>query len=154
MKFFVSLIAIALVGIVVFIVGLEFLMSSGGDNQQDRPQGSKAEQSKEERTGGEKARKQEEKLEWVAGIVLKAASDKHAVIVKPDNGKRQLYTYKPDEVKVTLDGKESGPDAIDQGQRINIGYKKVTTNKDREVNAAKAIILASRNGTPGDQTTG
>jgi hypothetical protein len=159
MKFFVSLIAIALVGSVIFVVGLELLMGSGGDNQQDRPQGSKAEQSKEEqskekRTGGETAKKKEEKLEWVVGIVLKAGTDKRAVIVKPDNGKRQLYTYKPDKVKVTLNGKEAGPDAIDEGQRINIGYEKVTSNKDREWNVAKSIMLASRNGTPGDESTG
>jgi hypothetical protein len=159
MKFFVSLVAIALVGSIIFAVGLQLLFGSGGDNQQDQPQGSKAEQSKaeqskEKKTGGEKAKKREEKLEWVAGIVLKAASDKHAFFVKPDNGERQLFTYKPDEVEVTLDGKEAGPDAIDEGQKISIGYKKVMSNKDREWNVAKTIMLASRNDTPGDESTG
>jgi hypothetical protein len=90
----------------------------------------------------------------VAGIVLKAASDKHALIVKPDNGERQLFTYKPDEVEVTLDGKEAGPDAIDEGQRVSIEYKKVTTKKDREVNAAKSIELESKSGSAGDESTG
>jgi hypothetical protein len=159
MKFFVSLVAIALVGSIIFAVGLQLLFGSGGDNQQDQPQGSKAEQSKveqskEKKTGGEKAKKREEKLEWVAGIVLKAGTDKHAFFVNPDNGERQLFTYKPDEVEVTLDGKEAGPDAIDEGQRVSIGYKKVTTKKDREWNVAKSIKLESKNGSPGDESTG
>jgi hypothetical protein len=155
MKFFVSLVAIALVGSIIFAVGLQLLFGSGGDNQQDQPQGSKAEQSKaeqskEKKTGGEKAKKKAENLEWVAGIVLKAPSDKHAFFVKPDNGERQLFTYKPDKVEVTLDGKEAGPDAIDEGQKISIGYKKVTTKKDREWNVAKSIKLESKNGSPED----
>ena len=154
MKFAVSLVAIALVGSVIFVVLLELFITGGGSNQQDRSQGSKAEQSKQERTAGEKAKEEDEELESVAGIVLKAASDKHALIVKPDNGERQPFTYKPDEVEVTLDGKEAGPDAIEKGQRVSIGYKKVTTKKDREVNAAKSIELESKKGSPGDESTG
>jgi hypothetical protein len=154
MKFVVSLVAIALVGSVMFVVLLELFVGGGAGNSQDLPRGSGAEQSKQERSGGEKAKKEGEELESVAGIVLKAASDKHALIVKPDNGERQPFTYKPDEVKVTLDGKEAGPDAIDKGQRVSIGYKKVTTKKDREVNAAKSIELESKKGSPGDESTG
>jgi hypothetical protein len=154
MKFVVSLVAIALVGSVLFVVLLElFVVGSGGDTQ-DQARGSGAEQSKQERAGGEKAKKRAEKLEWVAGIVLKAASDKHALVVKPDDGERQTFTYKPDKVEVTLDGKEAGPDAIDKGQRVSIGYKKVTTKKDREVNVAKSIKLESKNGSTGDESTG
>jgi hypothetical protein len=93
-------------------------------------------------------------MESVEGIVLKAASDKRAFFVKPDNGKRQLFTYNPDKVEVTLDGKEAGPDAIDEGQRVSIGYKKVTTKEDREWNVAKSIKLESKNGSPGDGSTG
>jgi hypothetical protein len=154
MKFVVSLVAIALVGIVLFVVVLELFIGGGADNSQDQSQGSQAEQSKQERTGGEKAKKEAEKLEWVAGIVLKSASDKHAVIVKPDNGERQVFTYKPDKVEVTLDGEEAGLDAIDEGQRVSIGYEKVTTNKDREVNVAQSINLESKNGSPEDESTG
>jgi hypothetical protein len=149
MRALVSLLAVGLA------VGLVVTGCGGGGNQQDnQSQGSKAEQSKQEKTGGEKAKKKAENLEWVAGIVLKAPSDKHALFVKPDNGERQLFTYKPDKVEVTLDGKEAGPDAIDEGQKISIGYKKVTTKKDREWNVAKTIMLASRNDTPGDESTG
>jgi preprotein translocase subunit SecF len=154
MKFVVSLVAIALVGTVLFVVVLELFISGGADNSQDQSKGSQAEQSKQERTDGEKAKKEAEKLEWVAGIVLKSASDKHAVIVKPDNGERQLFTYKPDKVEVTLDGKEAGLDAIDEGQRVSIGYETVTTNKDREVNVAQSINLESKNGSPEDESTG
>jgi hypothetical protein len=154
MKFVVSLVAIALVGIVLFVGLFALFFSGGADNSQDQSQGSQAEQSKQERTGGEKAKKKAEKLEWVAGIVLKSASDKHAVIVKPDNGERQVFTYKPDKVEVTLDGKEAGLDAIDEGQRVSIGYEKVTTNKDREVNVAQSINLESKNGSPEDESTG
>jgi hypothetical protein len=154
MKFVVSLVAIALVGSVLFVVLLELFVGGGGGDPQDQSQGAKAGQSKQERTGGEKAKKEGEKLESVAGVVLKAATDKRTVFVKPDNGERQPFTYKPDEVEVTLDGEEAGPDAIDKGQRASIGYKKVTTNKDREVNVARSIELQSKNGSPGDQSTG
>jgi hypothetical protein len=148
MRALVSLLAVGLA------VGLVVTGCGGADNSQDQSQGSQAEQSKQERTGGEKAKKKAEKLEWVAGIVLKSASDKHAVIVKPDNGERQVFTYKPDKVEVTLDGKEAGLDAIDERQRVSIGYEKVTTNKDREVNVAQSINLESKNGSPEDESTG
>jgi hypothetical protein len=135
----VSLIAVGLA------VGLVVTGCGGGGNQQDnQSQDSKAEQPKKERAT---------KLESVEGIVVKSIPDKRTVFVKPDNGERQPFTYKPDEVKVTLDGKEAGPDAIDKGQRVSIGYKKVTTNKDREVNVARTIELQSKNGSPGAEST-
>jgi hypothetical protein len=136
----VSLIAVGLA------LGLVVTGCGGGGNQQDnQSQDSKAEQPKKERAT---------KLESVEGIVVKSVPDKRTVFVKPDNGERQPFTYKPDEVKVTFDGKEAGPDAIDKGQRVSIGYKKVTTNKDREVNVARTIELQSKNGSPGAESTG
>jgi hypothetical protein len=135
----VSLIAVGLA------LGLVVTGCGGGGNQQDnQSQDSKAEQPKKERAT---------KLESVEGIVVKSIPDKRTVFVKPDNGERQPFTYKPDEVKVTLGGKEAGPDAIDKGQRVSIGYKKVTTNKDREVNVARTIELQSKNGSPGAEST-
>jgi hypothetical protein len=155
MRFAVSLIAIALVGSVVFVVLLELSVGGGGGDAQDQSQGSKAEESKQERTGGEKTKKEgATKMESVEGIVVRSVPDKRTVFVKPDNGERQPFTYKPDEVKVTLDGKEAGPDAIDEGQRVSIEYKKVTTKKDREVNVAQSIKLESKSGSPGDESTG
>ena len=117
----------------------------GGDQQDNQSQGSKAEQPKKEGAT---------KMESVEGIVVRSAPDKRTVFVKPDNGERQPFTYKPDEVEVTLDGKEAGPDAIEKGQRVSIEYKKVTTKKDREVNAAKSIELESKSGSAGDESTG
>jgi hypothetical protein len=146
-------VAIALVGSVIFVVLLELFINGDAGNPQDQSQGAKAGQSKQERTGGEKVKKEGENLESAAGIVVSSAPDKRTVFVKPDNGERQPFTYKPDEVEVTLDGKEAGPDAIDKGQRVSIGYKKVTTNKDREVNVARTIELQSKNGSPGDEST-
>jgi hypothetical protein len=136
----VSLIAVGLA------VGLVVTGCGGGGNQQDnQSQGSKAEQPKKERAT---------KLESVEGVVVRSVPDKRTLFVKPDDGERQTFTYKPDKVEVTLDGKEAGPDAIDKGQRVSIGYKKVTTKKDREVNVAKSIKLESKNGSPGDESTG
>ena len=135
----VSLIAVGLaVGLVVTGCG------GGGDQQDNQSQDSKAEQPKKERAT---------KLESVEGIVVRSVPDKRTVFVKPENGEPQPFTYKPDEVEVTLDGKEAGPDAIDKGQRVSIGYKKVTTNKDREVNVARTIELQSKNGSPGAEST-
>jgi hypothetical protein len=136
----VSLIAVGLA------VGLVVTGCGGGGNQQDnQSQGSKAEQPKKERAT---------KLESVEGVVVRSVPDKRTLFVKPDDGERQTFTYKPDKVEVTLDGKEAGPDAIDEGRRVSIGYKKVTTKKDREVNVAKSIKLESKNGSPGDESTG
>ena len=117
----------------------------GGDQQDNQSQGSKAEQPKKEGAT---------KLESVEGVVVRAVPDKRTFFVKPDNGERQSFTYKPDKVEVTLDGKEAGPDTIDEGQRAEIGYKKVTTKKDREVNVAKSINLESKSGSAGDESTG
>jgi cytoskeletal protein RodZ len=143
MKFVVSLVAIALVGSVIFVVLLELFVGGGAGTQQDnQSQGSKAEQPKKEGASNR---------ESVEGVVSRSVPDKRTVIVKPDDGERQPFTYKPDKVKLTLDGKEAGPDAIDKGQRATIKYKKVTTKKDREVNVAKSIELESKKGSPGDE---
>jgi cytoskeletal protein RodZ len=143
MKFGVSLVAIALVGSVIFVVLLELFVGGGAGTQQDnQSQGSKAEQPKKEGASNR---------ESVEGVVSRSVPDKRTVIVKPDDGERQPFTYKPDKVKLTLDGKEAGPDAIDKGQRATIKYKKVTTKKDREVNVAKSIELESKKGSPGDE---
>jgi hypothetical protein len=132
--------------VLLIAVGLVVTGCGGGGNQQDnQSQGSKAEQPKKEGAT---------KLESMEGNVVRSVPDKRTVFVKPDNGERQLFTYKPDKVKVTLDGKEAGPDAIDKGQRAEIGYKKVTTKKDREVNVAKSIELQAKNGSPGDEPAG
>lgn len=143
MKFVVSLVAIALVGSVIFVVLLELFVGGGAGTQQDnQSQGSKAEQPKKEGASNR---------ESVEGVVSRSVPDKRTVIVKPDDGERQPFTYKPDKVELTLDGKEAGPDAIDKGQRATIKYKKVTTKKDREVNVAKSIELESKKGSPGDE---
>ena len=150
MRFVVSLIAIALVGSVIFVVLLELFVGGGGGDQQDnQSQGSKAEQPKKE---GKK--EGATKLESVEGIVVRSVPDKRTLFVKPENGEPQSFTYKTDEVEVTLDGKEVGPEAIDKGLRAEIGYKKVTTKKDREVNVARSIELQSKNGNPEDEPTG
>jgi hypothetical protein len=147
MKFVVSLVAIALVGSVIFVVLLELFVGGGGGDQQDnQSQGSKAEQPKKE---GKK--EGATKLESVEGVVVRSVPDKRTFFVKPDDGELQPFTYKTDEVEVTLDGKEAGPDAIDKGQRATIGYKKITTKKDREVNAARSIELESKKESPGDE---
>jgi cytoskeletal protein RodZ len=143
MKFVVSLVAIALVGSVIFVVLLELFVGGGAGTQQDnQSQGSKAEQPKKEGASNR---------ESVEGVVSRSVPDKRTVIVKPDDGERQPFTYKPDKVELTLDGKEAGPDAIDKGQRATIKYKKVTTKKDREVNVAKSIELESKKGSSGDE---
>ena len=136
----ISLIAVGLA------VSLVVAGCGGGGNQQDnQSQGSKAEQPKKEGAT---------KLESVEGVVVRSVPDKRTVFVKADNGEPQSFTYKTDKVEVTLDGKEAEPDAIDKGQRAEIGYKKVTTKKDREVNMARSIELQSKNGNSGAETTG
>jgi hypothetical protein len=132
--------------VLLIAVGLVVTGCGGGGNQQDnQSQGSKAEQPKKERAA---------KLESMEGNVVRSVPDKRTLFVKPDDGERQTFTYKPDKVEVTLDGKEAGPDAIDEGQKAEIGYKEVTTKKDREVNVAKSIKLQSKNGSPGDEPAG
>ena len=153
MKFVVSLVAIALVGSVIFVVLLEVVVSGGEGNAQDQARGAGAEQSDRDKTGEEKAEKEAENLEWASGTVLKAAPDKRALVVRPDDGERQLFTYKPENIEVMLDGEKAGPDAIDEGQRLRVGYKEVRTNKDREVRVARSIMLESKNGSPGGESS-
>lgn len=138
----VSLIAVGL-AVVLVVTGC----GGAGTQQDNQSQGSKAEQPKKEGASKEGASNRES----VEGVVSRSVPDKRTVIVKPDDGERQPFTYKPDKVKLTLDGKEAGPDAIDKGQRATIKYKKVTTKKDREVNVAKSIELESKKGSPGDE---
>jgi hypothetical protein len=139
MKFIVSLVAIVLVGSVIFVVLLELFLSGGGGEQQ-------------ERTQKEKAPKE---IEYVTGIVSEVDTDEQTVSITLNNGKRRSFTYSLGKVKVTQDGKEVGPDAIDKGQRVRIKYLRGTTKEGRKEKFTPSIKIQSGSGTKnGGEGTG
>ncbi|MFL5990606.1 MAG: hypothetical protein ACJ73W_01250, partial [Rubrobacteraceae bacterium] len=80
--------------------------------------------------------------------------DKHKVIVRPHKAKVVIFKYKPDNINVTLAGKQVEPDAISAGQQATVSYVK-TTKDGREVNVARSIWLQPGSGaTQGNETTG
>jgi hypothetical protein len=145
MRFLVSLMAIGLVASLI-------MTGCGGGTQQNNPsQGSKAQQTKQERTSKQGAAKRES----LNGTVARTLPDKDKVIIRPENGEVVPFKYKPDKVKVTLEGKTAKPDAISKGQKATVKYVKKTTKKNREVNIARSIELKSATGAKhGGETTG
>jgi hypothetical protein len=138
MKFIVSLVAIVLVGSVIFVVLLELFLSGGGGEQQ-------------ERTQKEKAPKE---IEYVTGIVSEVDTDEQTVSITLNNGKRRSFTYSPDKVKVTQDGKEVGPDAIDKGQRVRIKYLRGTKEGRKEKFTPSIKIQSGSGAKNGGEGTG
>jgi hypothetical protein len=133
MRFLVSLLAIGLAASLI-------MTGCGGGTQQNEPsQGSKSQQSEQERN----SKQQAAKTESLSGRVAKTLPDKDKVIIRPENGKVVRFKYKPDKVKVTLEGEEAKPDAISKGQKATVKYVKKATKKDREVNLAQTIWLKS-----------
>ena len=70
--------------------------------------------------------------------------DKDKVTVKPKSGAAMTFRYKPDKVKVELDGKKAEPDAIREGQSVTVRYLKFA-----KVNIARSIKLHSKSGKSG-----
>lgn len=138
MKFIVSLVAIVLVGSVIFVVLLELFLSGGGGEQQERTQKEKA----------------PKKIEYVTGIVSEVDTDEQTVSITLNNGKRRSFTYSPDNVKVTQDGKEVGPDAIDKGQTVRIKYLKGTKEGRKEIFTPSIKIQSGPGTKNGGEGTG
>jgi hypothetical protein len=85
---------------------------------------------------------------------MNSLPDKDAVYIRPSNGKVVIIQYKPDNVNVTLAGKQAKPDAISEGQQATVKYVKKTKNS-REINKALSIWLQPGSGANQDsETTG
>ena len=149
-RFSVAVMALVLVASVI-------MTGCGGGAQQNKPsqdskdssQGSKA-QTKNQKSATEQA----ENRESVSGIVMHLLQDKHKVIVRPHQAKVVIFKYKPDNINVTLAGKQVEPDAISAGQQATVSYVKKTKN-GLEVNIARSIWLQPGSSTnQGSETTG
>ena len=143
-KVFVALAAILVLG------GLA--AGCGGDDQGDnQAQKTQAQGQGDQRTkqggrtvGGEgKARK----AESVEGVVAKADNEKEMIWVRPEGGEVTRFIVRPEKAKVTLDGEEAKPEAIERGQRAKVTYV-VVEAKERDVkyNVARAVTLNPQEG--------
>ncbi len=139
MRFVVSLVAIALVGSVLFVVLLAlFIRGEGEGGEQERTE-----------------KQKERKIEYVTGTVSGVDREEHTVTITYKNEKRSTFAYTPDKVKVTLEGEQVGPDAIEKGQTVRIKYVRGYTKKGGEEKFTPSIkILSGPGATPGGETTG
>jgi hypothetical protein len=151
-RFPVTVMALVLVASVI-------MTGCGGDAKKNKPpQGSKTQTTNQESTTKQAAQKSTTKQaanrESVSGTVINALPDKDAVYIRPPNAKVVIIQYKPDEVNVTLAGKQAKPDAISEGQQATVKYVK-RTRDSREINRALSIWLQPGSGaTQGSETTG
>lgn len=124
------------------------LIGCGGAQQDNSSQDREPQQAQQEGGGAnEDAGKQAPaELESLSGRVRRTFSDKDTVVVKPESGRAVVFRYRPDVVKITLDGNEAGPDAIKEGQQARVGYVKKTNKEDRERNIAHTIELEPATG--------
>ena len=142
-RFSVAVMALVLVASVI-------MTGCGGGAQQNKPsqdskdssQGSKdsSQGSKAQTKNQKSATEQAENRESVSGIVMHLLQDKHKLIVRPHQEKVVVIKYKPNNVNVTLAGKQVEPDAISAGQQATVSYVKKTKNGN-EVNIARSIWL-------------
>lgn len=118
----------------------------GGGQQNSQSNGSKAEQAKHKGPSKEKPNKQAapSRPTLHGGTVARVLPDKDKVTVKPKSGAAMTFRYKPDKVKVELDGKKAEPDAIREGQSVTVRYLKFA-----KVNIARSIKLHSKSGKSG-----
>jgi hypothetical protein len=132
----------------LILVASVIMTGCGGGAQQNNPsqdskdssQGSKAQSTKQKSTT-----EQAENRESVSGIVMHLLQDKHKVIVRPHNEKVVTFKYKPNNINVTLAGKQVEPDTISAGQQATVSYVKKTKNS-HEVNIARSIWLQPGSG--------
>ncbi|MBA2714491.1 MAG: hypothetical protein H0U55_13170 [Rubrobacteraceae bacterium] len=138
-KFLANLLAVGL-------IARSLLLGCGGEGEQNGPsKGSKAEQTTQKASGKEKRNKQALK-----GRVASVLPDKDNLTVEPKNGGAKTFKYKPDKVKIELDGKKAGPDAIEEGQRVKVKYSQAA-----KASIARSIKLHSKkSGTSDGETTG
>ena len=152
-RFSVAVMALVLVAGVI-------MTGCGGGTQQNNPsQGSKAQKKNQESTTKQAAQESSTEQEAankesLSGTVVKLLPDKDKIYVKPQKAKAVKIKYKPDNVNVTLAGKQAKPDAISKGQQATVKYVK-KTNNNREVNLARSIWLQPGSGTTqGNEATG
>jgi hypothetical protein len=153
-RFSVAVMALVLIASVI-------MTGCGGGAQQDNPsQGSKAQKSNKESTTKQAAQEstteqEAANRETLSGTVVKLLPDKDKIYVKPPKAEKAVkIKYKPDNVNVTLAGKQVEPDAISVGQQATVKYVK-KTNNSREVNLARSIWLQPGSGaTQGNETAG
>jgi hypothetical protein len=81
------------------------------------------------------------------GTVLRVRPENEIIVVSSG------FKYRPDQVRVTLDGKEAEPDAIAKGQIAEVVYSRFTTERGREVNVVRSIKLQAESSAPGGETT-
>jgi hypothetical protein len=132
---------------VTLIAGSLLLVGCGGEGQQNgQSKGSKGDKTTQKAPGKEKTNKPH----TFKGTVTSVLPDKDNLTVKRKNGEAKTFKYKPDKVKVKLDGKEAGPDAIEKGQYVRLEYLQYP-----KVNIAHSIKLRSeKSGASGGETTG
>ncbi|HEX2181485.1 MAG TPA: hypothetical protein VHH10_04310 [Rubrobacteraceae bacterium] len=124
------------------------LIGCGGAQQDNSSQSREPQQARQEGGGAEQdtGKRAPAELESLSGRVERVFSDKDTVIIRPENGRPVIVRYRPDVVKITLDGEEAGPDAIREGQGARVGYVKKTNKEDKEKNIAHTIELEPATG--------
>lgn len=130
---------IGLVGSVIFVVALELIFGGGEAAQQSNPT-------------------QKPVNKELSGKVAGSHPDRGTFAIKTEPAPQRevaIFRYRPDSVRVTLDGKEAEPDAISGGQKVRVEYVTKTTKKNREINLADSIKLKSGAGAEhGGESTG
>jgi hypothetical protein len=144
------------------LVASVIMTGCGGGTQQNNPsqEGSKAQKNNQESTTKQAAQESSTEQEAanresLSGTVVKLLPDKDKIYVKPTKEPKAVkIKYIPDNVNVTLAGKQVEPDAISKGQQATVKYVK-KTNNNREVNLARSIWLQPGSGsTQGNETNG
>jgi hypothetical protein len=124
------------------------LIGCGGAQQDNSSQSREPQQARQEGGGAEQdtGKRAPAELESLSGRVQRSFPEQDKVVVRPENEKAVSFRYRPDVVKITLDGEEAGPDAIREGQGARVGYVKKTNKEDKEKNIAHTIELEPATG--------
>jgi hypothetical protein len=127
---------------------------SGGNNDNQKGDSGSSKQPNQTQKQGSTGKQEDvagaEDTRTVRGVVAKVNTDKNLLLVKP-RGKEKPRGFRitPEHLKVTLNGKESGIDAIEKGQQVAVKFVP-KTDKGVKSNVARKIRLNPAGG--GEQT--
>lgn len=129
-------------GTIVLLAGL-LTGCGGGSGQSDQP--SKPKGGQQETSMKEKSEAQQE-TKTATGAVKAAVPDKKKFRVKPKDGDAVAFSYTPEKLQVTLDGKKAKPEDIKDGQLATVKYTEKKGKKEGVVRRkAVSVDLKSSN---------
>ncbi len=84
------------------------------------------------------------KRKAVAGRVTKVDTEKNLFWLKPRNADVTRFRYRPENLKVTMEGQEAGLQNIEKGQQAEVTFLEKDPDKEDKWGVSRAVKLNLR----------